>query len=146
MSAKSDEIPYEKCVNTFFCISSKASFGKWSFLTQNLQKLAVPNETVRSKFKGKHRETLAWLWPWTSASKCVGSVNFTNSSIVANVLSSSLGRSMQRADLITSWVAKIGQVQRTKGPFSCAWWVFACAATIGNTRSMKRMNLLHGLC
>jgi hypothetical protein len=54
MSAKSDEIPYEKCVNTHFYISSKASFGKWSFLTHNLQKLAVPNEAIRSKFKGKH--------------------------------------------------------------------------------------------
>jgi hypothetical protein len=54
MSAKSDEIPYEKCVNTYFCIFSKASFGKWSFLTLNLQKIVAPNEAVSSKFKGKH--------------------------------------------------------------------------------------------
>ena len=112
----------------FFCVQSKASFGECSFLTLNLQNFAVLNEAVRSKFKGKH----------------LG--NFTNSFIAANVSSSSLGRAMERANLIASWIAKIGQVQRTKGPFSCAWWVFAWGATIGNTRSVKRMNLLHGLC
>jgi hypothetical protein len=54
VSAKSDEIPYEKCVNTYFCISSKASLGKWSFLTLNLQNFVMLNKAAGSKFKGKH--------------------------------------------------------------------------------------------
>jgi hypothetical protein len=55
MSAKSNEIPFKKCVNSYFCISSESSFGELSFLTLNLQKLAVPNEAVRENTE----ETLA---------------------------------------------------------------------------------------
>jgi phage pi2 protein 07 len=48
------KFPMKNASIRFYCVQAKASFGKWSFLTLNLQNFVVLNEAVRSEFKGKH--------------------------------------------------------------------------------------------